>query len=102
MAVRSNSKCRALSTWHELRMSTDTRNGGFGPFFGAATLVALAALAWATVRRTSSGTSNRHRIEVLLGLTAYGFVTTILFPEPWWARFVPLAWVIPHRCRMPR
>ena len=80
---------------HELRMATDTRNGGFGPFFGATTVVALAALVWAAARRTSSGTSNRHRIEVLLGLTAYGFVATILFPEPWWARFVPLAWVIP-------
>jgi len=82
-------------TWHELRMATATRKGGFGPFFGAAALVALAALVWAPARRTSSGTSNRNRIEVLLGLTAYGFATTILFPEPWWARFVPLAWVIP-------
>jgi hypothetical protein len=90
-----NFKVPGTLAWHELRMSTDTRNGGFGPFFGAATLAALAALGWATVRRTSAGTSNRHRIEVLLGLTAYGFVTTILFPEPWWARFVPLAWVIP-------
>lgn len=80
---------------HELRMATDTRNGGFGPFSGATTLAALAALAWATARRTRAGTSNRHRIEVLLGLTAYGFVATILFPEPWWARFVPLAWLIP-------
>ena len=34
-------------------------------------------------------------LEVLLGLTAYGLITTIFFPEPWWARFVPLAWVIP-------
>ena len=79
---------------HELRMSTDTRNGGFGPFFGAATLVALAALAWATLRPTSS-TPNRDRSEVLLGLTAYGVLATVLFPEPWWARFVPLAWLIP-------
>lgn len=90
-----NFKVPATLGWHELRMSSDTRNGGFGPFFGAATLVALAALGWATVRRARAGTSNRYRIEVLLGLTAYGFVTTILFPEPWWARFVPLAWVIP-------
>jgi hypothetical protein len=80
---------------HELRMSNDIRNGGFGPFFGAATVVALAALLWATVRRTSSRFSNRQLIEVLLGLTVYGLMTTILFPEPWWARFVPLAWLIP-------
>ncbi len=81
--------------WHELRMSTDTRNGGFGPFFGAATLAAIAALGWAIIRRTSSRLSNHQLIEALLGLTVYGLITTILFPEPWWARFVPLAWVIP-------
>ncbi len=79
----------------ELRMSNDIRNGGFGPFFGAATVVALAALLWATVRRRCSRSSNRQLIEAMLGLTVYGLMTTILFPEPWWARFVPLAWVIP-------
>jgi len=81
--------------WRELRMTTDTRIGGFGPFFGAVTLVALAALAWASFRRTTPRMLYRHRLEVLLGLTAYGLLTTVLFPEPWWARFVPLAWVIP-------
>ena len=80
---------------HELHMGTDTRVGGFGPFFGAETLVALAALAWASVRRTTPRLIYRHRLEVLLGLTAYGLLTTVLFPEPWWARYVPLAWVIP-------
>ena len=81
--------------WHELRMASDTRDGGFGPFFGAATLVALAVLAWAAVRRTTPRMVYRHRLEVLLGLTAYGVLTTVLFPEPWWARFVPPAWMIP-------
>jgi hypothetical protein len=76
-------------------MHMDTPTGGFGPFFGAVTLVALAALAWASVRRTTLRLVYRHRLEVLLGLTAYGLLTTILFPEPWWARFVPFAWVIP-------
>ncbi|MGA8758159.1 MAG: hypothetical protein WB611_17860, partial [Stellaceae bacterium] len=79
----------------ELRMGRDTRGGGFGPFFGAVTLVALAALAWAFIRRTTPRMVYRHRVEVLLGLMAYGLLTTVLFPEPWWARFVPLAWVIP-------
>jgi hypothetical protein len=75
-------------------MYIDTRKGGFGPLFGAVTLVALAALAWASVRPTL-GFVYSHRLEVLLGLTAYGLLTTILFPDPWWARFVPFAWVIP-------
>ena len=79
----------------ELRMSDDTPKGGFGPFFGAVTLAALAALAWASVRRTTPRLIYRHRLEVLLGLTAYGLLTTVLFPEPWWARYVPLAWMIP-------
>ena len=79
----------------ELRMSIGTPKGGFGPFFGAVTLVALAALAWASVRRTTPRLIYRHRLEVLLGLTAYGLLTTVLFPEPWLARYVPLAWVIP-------
>ena len=79
----------------ELHMATDTRIGGFGPFFGAATLVGLAALAWASVRRTTPRLVYRHRLEVLLGLTAYGLLTTVIFPEPWWARFVPFASVIP-------
>jgi hypothetical protein len=80
---------------HELLMGTETRGGGFGPFFGAVTLVALAALVWASVRRTTPRLVYRHRLEVLCGLTAYGLLTTVLFPEPWWARFVPFAWVIP-------
>jgi len=88
-------KVPGMVDWHELRMASDTRNGGFGPFFGAVTLVALAALAWASLRRTTPRLVYRHRLEVLLGLTAYGLLTTVLFPEPWWARFVPLAWVIP-------
>jgi hypothetical protein len=79
----------------ELHMATDTRIGGFGPFFGAATLVGLAALAWASVRRTTPRLVYRHRLEVLLGLTAYSLLTTVIFPEPWWARYVPLASVIP-------
>jgi hypothetical protein len=81
--------------WQELRMGRDTRGGGFGPFFGAVTLVALAALGWASLRRTAPRMAHPHRAEVLLGLMAYGLLTTVLFPEPWWARFVPLAWLIP-------
>jgi hypothetical protein len=81
--------------WQELRMGRESRGGGFGPFFGAVTLVALAALGWASLRRTAPRMGYPHRAEVLLGLMAYGLLTTVLFPEPWWARFVPLAWLIP-------
>jgi hypothetical protein len=81
--------------WHEFRMASDTRNGGFGPLFGAAILLAFGALAWAFVSRARWSFKLDFRLEALLGLTAYGVVTTALFPEPWWARFVPLAWLTP-------
>ena len=97
-----NFKVPGTFTRQELRMSTDTRNGGFGPFFGAATLVALAALGWATIRRTSSRTLDRHGIEVLLGLTAFGFVTTILFPGAMVGSPCPTGVGDSDRCRMPR
>ena len=80
---------------HELRMGRDTRGGGFGPFFGAVTLVAVAALALGTVRRKKLRMIDLLRVEVLLGLMAYSLLTTALFPEPWWARFVPFAWMLP-------
>ena len=76
----------------ELRMASDTRNGGFGPFFGAATVLAFGALGWALVNGRGRGGFG-YRRQALLGLTAYGLLTTMLFPEPWWARFVPLAWL---------
>ena len=77
---------------HELSMASDTRNGGFGPFFGAATLLAFGALGWALVKGRGRGGFG-YRRQVLFGLMAYGVLTTVLFPEPWWARFVPLAWL---------
>jgi hypothetical protein len=79
---------------HELRMGSATPSGGFGPFFGGATLLSVAALAFATARRSVSSAQHTFT-EALAGLAVYGAVTTVLFPEPWWARFVPLAWLIP-------
>jgi hypothetical protein len=81
--------------WHELRMSTDTRNGGFGPFFGAATLLGFAALGSALLAGARAPIIFNFRMEILLGLTAYGMLTTVFFAEPWWARFVPTAWMAP-------
>jgi hypothetical protein len=79
----------------ELKMATDTRNGGFGPFFGVAVVLAFGILALAAVFRTRPPSPLDFRLEALIGLTAYGVITTALFPEPWWARFVPFAWAAP-------
>jgi hypothetical protein len=79
-------------TWtsHELRMASDTRNGGFGPLFGAEIILSAVAFAWAVSRRRRL----RH-MELQWSLMLTALLTTILFPEPWWARFVPLAWALP-------
>lgn len=65
----------------------DTRIGGFGPFFLPALLLSAGVLAWSVVsRRTSRG---------LLCLVAGVLVSAALFPEGWWARYVPHLWLIP-------
>jgi hypothetical protein len=79
----------------ELRMATDTRDGGFGPFFGAAAVLAFGSLALALLFRTRPKSVLDFRLEALIGLAVFALVTTVLFPEPWWARFVPFAWVAP-------
>ena len=40
---------------HEYAMASDTRNGGFGPFFGAATVLSFGALGWALVNGRGEG-----------------------------------------------
>ncbi len=79
-------------TWtpHELRMASDTRNGGFGPFFGAEIIMAAAALALALWRRVAI---RGHEFPWTVML--FALLATVLFPEPWWARFVPVAWALP-------
>jgi hypothetical protein len=79
----------------ELRMATDTRDGGFGPFFGAGAVLAFGSLALALLFRTRPQSVLDFRLEALIGLAVFALVTTVLFPEPWWARFVPFAWVAP-------
>ncbi|WP_461369259.1 hypothetical protein [Candidatus Darwinibacter acetoxidans] len=80
---------------NELHMASDTRNGGFGPFFGVATILAIAALALAAFHYRTVSLPNDPYFVVLLFLTALGTAATAVFPEPWWARFVPFAWLMP-------
>lgn len=64
----------------------DSRGGGFGPLFGFQLLLAGALAAWAA--RTTSVTDDRLMWAAIGCLGA-----TFFFPESWWARLVPLAWV---------
>jgi hypothetical protein len=66
--------------------STDVRTAGFGPWFALAFWVSF--IAWAFSRRTREWT-----IAGALSLSIGVFC--LANPECWWARYVPLAWLIP-------
>jgi hypothetical protein len=69
----------------------DVRLAGFGPFFAAELLAALVALA-AAARRFPV----RQPLDAALAVAAIAlFASVVLFPEPWWARFVPQVWSVP-------
>jgi hypothetical protein len=73
----------------------DVRIGGFGPFFSGCTfiitLISMAVLKWKNllpkIRLQTFSTPNI--IFVLL------FLTIIVNPEAWWARYAPQIWLIP-------
>jgi hypothetical protein len=68
--------------------SYDTRLGGFGPLFGLELALLGALLAHAlAARRPAEGD--------LLALAGLLLVTCALFPEPWWARWIPQLWTVP-------
>lgn len=68
----------------------DTRIAGFGPFFSGAFLVSLllaATVAWL------------HRDNLKVRISLFSAVAmllfTLIFPENWWARYVPQLWLLP-------
>ena len=68
---------------------TDMRIGGFGPWFSLALLLAVVAAALAL---RHAGT--RTRVTAML-LPAAILALAIVFPEPWWARYVPQLALLP-------
>jgi hypothetical protein len=68
--------------------ATDTRIGGFGPLYGGI-LIVSALLFYALWR---------HQRQIgLYAIAAAGtiFLTAIVNPEAWWARYAPQLWAIP-------
>ena len=70
---------------------TDVRIGGFGPLFS---LTLCAAILCAILWMATSPFSAKVWSKVLLAPIAIVFLT-LLFPEPWWARYVPQFWLLP-------
>ena len=68
--------------------SPDTRIGGWGPLFGGAFLVAAAMMIVAAHRQSP-------HLGIALGAGLALSVTIVVFPEPWWARYVAQAWILP-------
>jgi len=68
----------------------DTRIAGFGPFFSGAFLVSVVLAAIAILKHRDNP---KVRAAVLGGVTMLAF--TLIFPENWWARYVPQLWLLP-------
>lgn len=64
--------------------------GGFGPLFSGACLLALGLAGFLLVRARQNKV-----VRVILGIALAVFVLTALFPESWWARYVPQLWLVP-------
>jgi hypothetical protein len=74
----------------ELRSAAayDTRVGGFGPLFGVELVLTVVLLAQAAF--------TRRRVDAdVLAVAGLLLVTSALFPEPWWARWIPQLWAVP-------
>jgi hypothetical protein len=70
---------------------TDVRIGGFGPLFSLTLCVGmLGFVLWMATSTFSASVLGK----VILAPTAIVFLT-LLFPEPWWARYVPQFWLLP-------
>ncbi len=69
---------------------TDMRIGGFGPWFSLGLLLAAGAFALACLQGLRGPP-----LALALLLPAAALTLTQLFPEPWWARYVPQFWLVP-------
>lgn len=71
----------AFTTW-------DPRFAGWGPLFSGALVIALVMMAFLWRRRPDAFRIGAVVIPWLL-------FSVLIFPEPWWARFVPQLWFLP-------
>lgn len=69
-------------------INTDTRVGGFGPFFGGIFLIALGVFPLSLFYRISG---SKEAIAIALVI----LLSTLAIAEAWWARYAPQLWLIP-------
>jgi hypothetical protein len=68
---------------------TDMRIGGFGPWFSFGLVVSVAAVLVALAQRKGAGA------RLALSFPIVVLATALVFPEPWWARYVPQLNMLP-------
>jgi hypothetical protein len=77
----SSGEALAFTTW-------DIRFAGWGPLFSGALVIALVMMAFLWKQRRDAF---RIGVVVIIWL----LISVFIFPEPWWARFVPQLWFLP-------
>ncbi len=75
-----------LSSYRHL--NPDHRVGGFGPWMSGAFLVGCSILLLMWFQSSESRSELGFWLVVILA-------SVLLFPKPWWARFVPQVWLVP-------
>ncbi|MFC4269862.1 hypothetical protein GQF03_04980 [Sneathiella chungangensis] len=72
----------------------DIRRGGFGPFFSLALILSLISYAACRiVARNTELYSWSREGDAIAGLGGVLLVSSMFFPESWWARYIPFAWL---------
>ncbi|WP_293963902.1 hypothetical protein [Sneathiella sp.] len=72
----------------------DTRRGGFGPFFSLALITSiLAYLGCRMAARNRASFGWRREGDAFAAFGAILFISSMFFPESWWARYVPFIWL---------
>ncbi len=70
--------------------AADVQLAGFGPFFSGALLLSAALVILLLLRERQN-----RAILTAIGAALTIFILTALFPESWWARYVPQLWLVP-------
>lgn len=87
-----------LAEWESFWSKTDTRVGGFGPWFSLGVLLSVLAMAFAlsgVSLSASRGASPGPKVRLAVVIASVAWISAQAFPEAWWARYVPQLWLAP-------